>query len=73
MNEPKQSIRSLTLMAAFSVDGLGTWAIEQQARGDRSPTPPEALNVGMLRRYTASHDAEKAAQAHASFSPGDRL
>ncbi len=27
----------------------------------------------MLRRYTASYDAEKAAQAHASFSPGDRL
>jgi hypothetical protein len=27
----------------------------------------------MLRRYTATYDAEKAAQAHASFSPADRL
>ncbi len=27
----------------------------------------------MLRRYTAPHDAEKVAHAHASFSPADRL
>ncbi len=27
----------------------------------------------MLRRYTATYDAEKAAEAHASFSPADRL
>jgi hypothetical protein len=27
----------------------------------------------MLRRYTATYDAEKAAQAHALFSPADRL
>ncbi len=27
----------------------------------------------MLRRYTATYDAEKAAQAHASFSPAERL
>ncbi len=25
----------------------------------------------MLRRYTATYDAEKAAQAHASFNPAD--
>ena len=30
-------------------------------------------DLEMLRRYTASYDAEKAAQAHASFSPADRL
>jgi hypothetical protein len=27
----------------------------------------------MLRRYTATYDAEKAARAHAFFSPADRL
>ena len=27
----------------------------------------------MLHRYTATYDAEKAAQAHALFSPADRL
>jgi hypothetical protein len=26
----------------------------------------------MLRRYTATYNAEKAAQAHEAFSPGDR-
>ena len=52
---------------------FATWAIEQQAReidvqfllGHPTPT--------ILRRYTATYDAEKAAQAHALFSPADRL
>ena len=51
---------------------FATWCIEQQAReldvqyllGHSSST--------MLRRYTATYNAEKAAQAHEMFSPGDR-
>jgi hypothetical protein len=27
----------------------------------------------MLRRYTATYDAEKAARAHERFSPADRM
>ena len=50
-----------------------TWAIEQQAREIDVQRLLGHSTSAMLRRYTASYDAEKAAQAHASFSPGDRL
>ncbi|MGB3904764.1 MAG: tyrosine-type recombinase/integrase [Anaerolineae bacterium] len=52
---------------------FATWAIESEAReidvqyllGHSSPA--------MVRRYSATYDAEKAARAHAKWSPGDRL
>jgi len=52
---------------------FATWAIEAEAReidvqfllGHSSPV--------MVRRYAATYDAEKAARAHAKWSPGDRL
>jgi integrase len=52
---------------------FATWAIELHAReidvqyllGHSSPA--------MVRRYTATYDAERAARAHAMFSPADHL
>jgi len=52
---------------------FATWAIEAQAReidvqfllGHSSPA--------MVRRYSATYNAEKAARAHAKWSPGDML
>jgi len=52
---------------------FATWAIEQQAREIDVQRLLGHSTSAMLRRYTASYDAEKAAQAHASFSPGDCL
>ena len=52
---------------------FATWAIEQQAREIDVQRLLGHSTSAMLRRYTASYDAEKAAQAHASFSPSDRL
>ena len=52
---------------------FATWAIEQQAREIDVQVLLGHSTPAMLRRYTATYDAEKAAQAHASFSPGDRL
>lgn len=52
---------------------FATWAIENEAReldvqyllGHSSPA--------MVRRYSATYDAEKAARAHERFSPADRM
>ena len=52
---------------------FATWAIESEAReidvqfllGHSTPV--------MVRRYASSYNAEKAARAHARWSPGDRL
>jgi integrase len=52
---------------------FGTWAIEQQAREVDVQCLLGHSTPAMLRRYAGSYDAEKAAQAHASFSLGDRL
>ncbi|UCH87872.1 MAG: site-specific integrase [Dehalococcoidia bacterium] len=52
---------------------FATWAIEQQAREIDVQSVLGHSTPAMLRRYTATYDAEKAAQAHASFSPADRL
>lgn len=52
---------------------FATWAIEQQAQEIDVQFLLGHSTPAMLRRYTATYDAEKAAQAHASFSPGDRL
>ena len=52
---------------------FATWAIEQQAREIDVQRLLGHSTSAMLRRYTASSDAEKAAQAHASCSPGDHL
>ena len=50
-----------------------TLAIEQQAREIDVQFLLGHSTLAMLRRYTATYDAEKAAQAHALFSPADRL
>ncbi len=52
---------------------FATWAIEQQAREIDVQTLLGHSTPAMLRRYTATYDAEKAAQAHVLFSPADRL
>lgn len=52
---------------------FATWAIEQQAREIDVQFLLGHSTPAMLRRYTATYDAEKAAQAHALFSPADRL
>ncbi len=52
---------------------FATWAIEQQVPEIDVQRLLGHSTSAMLRRYTASYDAEKAAQAHTSFSPGDRL
>ncbi len=52
---------------------FATWAIEQQAREIDVQFLLGHSTPAMLRRYTATYDAEKAAEAHAMFSPGDRL
>ena len=52
---------------------FATWAIEQQAREIDVQTLFGRSTPAMLRRYTATYDAEKAAQAHVLFSPADRL
>ena len=52
---------------------FAAWAIEQQAREIDLQFLLDHSSPAMLRRYTATYDAEKAAQAHALFSPADRL
>jgi site-specific recombinase XerD len=52
---------------------FATWAIELQAREIDVQFLLGHSTPAMLRRYTATYDAEKAAQAHALFSPADRL
>ena len=52
---------------------FATWAIEQQAREIDVQFLLGHSTPAMLRRYTATYDAEKAAQTHALFSPADRL
>jgi len=52
---------------------FATWAIEQQARKIDVQFLLGHSTPAMLRRYTATCDAEKAAQAHALFSPADSL
>jgi integrase/recombinase XerC/integrase/recombinase XerD len=48
------------------------WAIEQHARELDVQYLLGHSTSTMLRRYTATYNAEKAAQAHEMFSPGDR-
>jgi site-specific recombinase XerD len=51
---------------------FATWCIEQQARELDVQYLLGHSTSAMLRRYTATYNAEKAAQAHEMFSPGDR-
>ncbi len=51
---------------------FATWCIEQQARELDVQYLLGHSTSTMLRRYTATYNAEKAAQAHEAFSPGDR-
>src|SRR6185295_8362003 len=48
------------------------WCIEQGAREVDVQHLLGHSSSTMLRRYTATYNAEKAAQAHEQFSPGDR-
>ena len=52
---------------------FATWAIEQQAREIDVQFLLGHSTPAMLRRYTATYDAEKAARAHERFSPADRM
>jgi hypothetical protein len=52
---------------------LATWAIELHAREIDVQVVLGHSTPAMLRRHTATYDAEKAAQAHTLFSPADRL
>ena len=52
---------------------FATWAIENEARELDVQYLLRHSTPVMVRRYSATYDAEKAARAHALFSPADRL
>ncbi|MDP6824299.1 MAG: tyrosine-type recombinase/integrase [Dehalococcoidia bacterium] len=52
---------------------FATWAIENQARELDVQYLLGHSTSAMVRRYSATYDAAKAAEAHAMFSPADRL
>jgi len=52
---------------------FATWAIEDQARELDVQYLLGHSTSAMVRRYSATYDAAKAAEAHASFSPASRL
>jgi len=52
---------------------FATWAIEAEARKIDVQFLLGHSTPAMVRRYSATYNAEKAARAHARWSPGDRL
>jgi integrase len=52
---------------------FATWAIENGARELDVQHLLGHSTPAMVRRYSATYDAEKAARAHEQFSPADRL
>jgi hypothetical protein len=52
---------------------FATWAIENEARELDVQYLLGHSTPAMVRRYSATYDAEKAARVHAFFSPADRL
>ena len=52
---------------------FATWAIENHARELDVQYLLEHSTTAMVRRYSATYDAAKAADAHAAFSPAARL
>jgi len=52
---------------------FATWAIENGARELDVQHPLGHSTPAMVRRYSATYDAEKAARAHEQFSPADRM
>jgi hypothetical protein len=52
---------------------FATWAIENEARELDVQYLLGHSTPAMVRRYSATYDAEKAARAHERFSPADRL
>jgi transposase-like protein len=50
-----------------------TWAIENEARELDVQYLLGHSTPAMVRRYSATYDAEKAARAHERFSPADRM
>ncbi len=52
---------------------FATWAIENQARELDVQYLLGHSTAAMVRRYSATYDAAKAADAHAAFSPAARL
>jgi len=52
---------------------FATWAIENEARELDVQYLLGHSTPAMVRRYSATYDAEKAARAHERFSPADRM
>ena len=52
---------------------FATWAIENEAREIDVQYLLGHSTPAMVRRYAATYSAEKAAQAHAKWSPGATL
>jgi integrase len=52
---------------------FATWAIESEAREIDVQYLLGHSTPAMVRRYASTYNAEKAARAHAKWSPGDRL
>ena len=52
---------------------FATWAIENEARELDVQYLLGHSSSAMVRRYSATYDAEKAARAHERFSPADRM
>jgi integrase len=52
---------------------FATWAVENEARELDVQYLLGHSTPAMVRRYSATYDAEKAARAHERFSPADRM
>jgi integrase len=52
---------------------FAAWAIENEARELDVQYLLGHSTLAMVRRYSATCDAEKAARAHERFSPADRM
>ena len=52
---------------------FATWAVENEARELDVQHLLEHSTPAIVRRYSATYDAQKAARAHERFSPADRL
>ena len=73
--EPRPVRRAPPLVGCrYQIQRRGdTWAIENEARELDVQHLLGHSMPAMVRRHSATYDAEKAARAHERFSPADRM